>query len=114
MRDAPAYPIYRDTVALAGVLLEDLERGRTVPVLRQRLAHGALRLVDAVTLAVAGFERADNLAGADAELRLLRTHLGLALDLGVLAEDAFLALAEQADRVGRQLGGWLRAVERVS
>lgn len=106
-------PLHHDVVALAGVLLEELETGRSFPGLRRRLADGALRLVDAVTLAVAGFDRADRLDAADAELRTLRTHIGLALDLGVVPEGLFLALAEQIDLVGRQIGGWLRALERV-
>jgi hypothetical protein len=36
------------------------------------------------------------------------------LDLVLLEEGVFLDLVEQADLIGRQLGGWLNKLERVS
>jgi hypothetical protein len=105
-------PLYRDTLAFCGVLLEETGPNPQHPRLCSRLADGALRLLDHVTLALAGFERMDRATDADAELRMLRTHLLLALELGVLDEESFLALAEQADGIGRQLGGWLKKLRR--
>jgi hypothetical protein len=107
-------PLYRDTLALCGVLLEELGREAGYDALRRRLAEGALRLLDEVSLALAGFDRRERIEEADAELRALRAHLHLAFELDVLAEDAFLSLAEQADAVGRQVGGWLRRLRRGS
>lgn len=106
-------PLYRDTLALCGVLLEELEREAGYAALRRRLADGALRLLDEVALALAGFDRRERIEGADAELRALRAHLYLAFELEVLTEDAFLSLAEQADTVGRQVGGWLKKLRRA-
>lgn len=106
-----ATPLHRDTLALCGVLLEELE-GHGYDDLRRRLAGGSLRLLDQVTLALGGFERGERLHDADAELATLRVHLQLAYELGILDEDTFLALAEQADTVGRQLGGWLKKLRR--
>ncbi len=105
-------PLYRDAFALCGVLLEELERESTYQRLRRRLGDSALRLLDEVTLAFGDFGRRDRLEEADAELAVLRTQLRLAYELEVLEEDIFLALAEQADAVGRQLGGWLKKVRR--
>lgn len=107
-----ASPLYRDTFALCGVLLEEVESATAYAAVRRRLADGALRLLDDVSLALAGFERVESLMDADAHLRTLRSHLHLAYELDLLAEETFLALVEQADTVGRQLGGWLRKLRR--
>jgi len=101
-------PLYRDVFALCGVLLEEMEREAPHEPLRRRLGDGALRLLDDVTLAFADFGRRDRLEDADAELATLRSHLRLAYELEVLEEEMFLALADQADAVGRQIGGWLK------
>ena len=107
-------PLYNDTFALCGAVLEDMERGGGHGVLRARISRGAIRLLDAVTLAVEGMDRHDRLLDADAELRTLRTHLQLARQLGVLDDEVRLALAEQTEGIGRQIGGWLRKLESVS
>lgn len=105
-------PLYRDTLALCGVLLEEIEGRERFAPLRWQLAEGALRLLDHVTLALAGFGRADHLVAADAELRALRARLHLAVEIGLLEQDSFLDLAEHAAKIGRQLGGWLRKLRR--
>ncbi len=107
-------PLYQDTFALCGVLLEAMETRKDFRELNSRLCRGALRLLDFVVLAVAGFDRHDRLLDADEELRTFRVHLSLALELGLLDEEAFLAYIEQADRIGRQIGGWLRKLEQLS
>lgn len=105
-------PLHRDTLALCGVLLQDLgEEG--AKVLRQRLATSALVVLEDVTLAVAGYDRIARLQDADAGLRLFRNHLRLAHELGLLEKESFLEFAEQADVIGRQLGGWLKRLRHV-
>ncbi len=101
-------PLHRDAVALCGVLLQELEEASGQGELRRHLARTALALLDDVALAVSGFDRRARLADADAGLCALRTHLSLARDLKLLAEEPYLDLAEQADVVGRQIGGWLK------
>ncbi len=105
-------PLYRDAFALCGVLLEEVEREAPYERVRRRLGDGAVRLLDDVTLAFAGFGRRERLEDADAELATLRTHLKLAYELEILEEEMFLALAGQADAVGRQIGGWLKKLRR--
>lgn len=105
-------PLYRDTLALCGVLLEDLDGSVSFAALRWRLCDGALRLLDAVALALGGFERTEQLLAADAELRALRAQLHLAFELELLEPESFFTLAEQADLVGRQVGGWLAKLRR--
>lgn len=107
-----ASPLYRDAFALCGVLMEELEKAAAYDQLRRHLGAGALRLLDAVTLALNGFERRRHLELADAELCTLRGHVRLAHELDVFDEETFLALAEQADVIGRQIGGWLKKLRR--
>ncbi len=107
-------PLYRDTLALCGVLLAELEAESGHERLRGRMGDGALRLLDGVSLALAGFDRLDRVVDADAELCTLRTHFHLALELELLDEETFLALVEQADAIGRQLGKWLQKLRSTS
>ena len=105
---APA-PLRGDALALAAVLLEELPDGPPCAALRERLHRGALALVEDVTLALSGFSPDERLADADEALCVLRAHLLLARELELLDDELYLALAEQADGVGRQLGGLLRS-----
>jgi hypothetical protein len=105
-------PLYRDTLALCGVLLEETGGVPRHPALYRRLEEGALRLLDHVVLAIAGLDRLERVRDADLELRTLRAHLHLAYELDLLDEEVFLALAGQADAVGRQVGGWLKKLRR--
>ncbi len=107
-------PLYRDTLALCGVLLQELDDGSDYIPLRRRVTDGALCLLDQMTLALAlaGSDRYDRVLQADAELQTLRTHLHLAFEIGITDEETFLALAEQMDTIGRQIGGWLKKLRR--
>lgn len=104
-------PLHRDTLALCGVVLEEMgEPG--AEILSQRLASSALAVLEDVTLALAGREPNTHLEDADGSLQLFRTHLRLAYHLGLLDEEDFQDFAEQADVVGRQVGGWLKRRRR--
>lgn len=106
-------PLHSDALALAAGLLDAIDDAPRHRVLRDRIGRGALRLVDAVVLATTGIERLANLHHADAEVATLRAHLQLALELGLLPEDFVLDAAAVTDRIGRQLGGWLRKLDRA-
>ncbi|MBF0108655.1 MAG: four helix bundle protein [Magnetococcales bacterium] len=108
-------PIHGDTMKLAAMVL----RLADVPALNRsplgrRLQEGVLRLLDHVILALAGFDRKQHLIAADAELQTLRGQLLLALEMEWLEEESFLALAEIAHQVGRQLGGWIKKTHAQS
>jgi len=105
-------PLYRDTLALCGVLLQEIDTVPGFAALRHRLAEGALRLLDEVSLAVAGYDRLERVQSADAELQALRSHLHLAFELALFDEETFLAVGEQTDAIGRQVGGWLKKLRR--
>ncbi|MEM7204998.1 MAG: hypothetical protein AAF628_32385 [Planctomycetota bacterium] len=102
-------PVFRDTFALCTWLLDRLEDDDR-PLARS-LCDNGLRLLDAISLAVRHREVDERLAEADDRLVMLRVHLRLAEARALLASSqAFFALGE-ADRIGRQLGGWLRSLE---
>ena len=107
-------PVFRDSLSLCRAMLAEVGSGGDYASLRERLAGGTLRLLDYVVLALSGFARYDNLQDADAELCTLRAQLLLAFEVGVLEEEVFLDFSEQADCIGRQIGGWLKKLEQVS
>ena len=75
--------------------------------------HGlALHLVDHVILALKGFDRDRNIEDADASAVLLRAHLKLALDAGLIDDRQFLYITDEIISIGRQIGGWQRKIER--
>lgn len=101
-------PIYRDALGLAGVLAEELDAGGPMHELRQRVVRASLDLLEHVCLAIADFDRPQQLLQADAEVCVLRTTLLLAHDVGLIDEDVFLGCSDQLDSIGRQIGGWRR------
>lgn len=92
-----------------------LKKTRAAPqdLLAQSLANGALRLLDAITLALKNIDRDDALQDADLLLIQLRLRLRLAMETELLsAQQAHYALG-QTDAIGRQLGGWRKAQSRA-
>ena len=96
------------------MLSSDLDGPGPHEAIRRRAVAGTVRLVDAVALALGGFDVTEQLERADAELLTLRVHLGVADRLGLLAEEDVPAYVHQVDRIGRQLGGWLKRRRGVS
>ncbi len=102
-------PLFADAFALSEWLLRHVD-GQT-GVLARTLSQDALHVLDAVALALKGWSRPERLADADEHLILLRLHLRLAGATGLLAESQMLFALDCADRIGRQLGGWQRALD---
>ena len=107
-------PLQRDAIAFAGVLLDIVDRteeGRDFPTARSRLATAALTVVEEVVLALRSHDPGPHLYTADDALAVARAHLLIALGLGLLTEEAHLALMDQADCIGRQVGALLRRLD---
>lgn len=100
-------PIFSDTFTLCQWLLERLD-GQP-GVLATTLCRNALQLLEAVALALKGRQRDERLEEADERLIMLRLQLRLAATTGLLEEEQSLFALAEADRIGRQLGGWQRA-----
>lgn len=104
-------PLYVDSFALCEWLLGhlgDVPR----PLARSLCAH-SLALLGAITLALKGRRRDEQLESADESLILLRTEIRLAAAVGDLTEPQMVFALEKADGIGRQLGGWLRSLGAV-
>ena len=104
-------PLYADTLRLCHWLLERL--GDDPGPLPRALCGNALALLEAVALALKGRRRDEQLELADERLIALRTQLRLAAELGHLDDRQEVHALEQADTIGRQLGGWLRSLGPV-
>ncbi len=104
-----AAPLYVDAFALCEWLLARF--GDESRVLPQALCACALSLFEAITLALKGRRREEQVEIADEQLIRLRAQLRLACTLGHLSEAQMLYALERADAIGRQLGGWLRSFD---
>lgn len=102
-------PLFTDTFSLCQWLLRHLDRERGV--LSRTLCENALALLEVVTLALKNRLREERLEDADERLIVLRMQLRLAGSLGLFEERQMLFALECADRIGRQLGGWQRALD---
>ncbi len=79
-------------------------------VLCRELARETLGLLDQVMLAVKNMDRELALQDADLSLIRLRLRLRLAAELGMLSDAQSRHGLSLADAIGRQLGGWQRAL----
>lgn len=101
-----AAPLYVDSFALCEWLLGHF--GDDKRVLPRALCQCALRLFEAITLALKGRRREEHVEIADEQLIRLRAQLRLAQAMSYLTQAQMLYALERADAIGRQLGGWLR------
>lgn len=102
-------PLYTDAFHLCAWIQQRMaDKGEVLP---NRLCASALDLLGAVTLALNGRGREEQIEYADDCLILLRTQIRLAMHCGHLAESQMLYALERADAIGRQLGGWKKSLE---
>ncbi len=107
MKGDPA-PIYADTFGLCEWLLGRLDGdGR---VLARQICEDALALLECVGLALKRRSVGAHLDEADERLIALRLKLRLAAARGLLTEEQLVFAYKSTDAIGRQLGGWLRAL----
>ncbi len=94
-----AAPLYVDSFALCEWLLGHFgEDSRCLP---QALCQSALALFAAITLALKGRRREEQIENADEQLIRLRAQLRLARALDLLSEGQMLHALERADVIGR-------------
>lgn len=105
-------PLFVDTFSLCEWLLQHLDQ--KTGALPQALCCNALQLLTAVTLALKNRQRQERLDEADECLVVLRVQLRLAAAVGWLSDSQMLFALEGADRIGRQVGGWQRALNSAS
>ncbi len=100
-------PLFARCMALCRWLFERFGAQPTA-LLGRTIEGDALRLLDHVVLALKNFEREENVDGADADLVLLRVHLRLAHEVGLIDERQFVHVTGETTEIGRQIGGWQR------
>jgi hypothetical protein len=104
----PPAPLFVHSFDLAGwVLAHFAERG---DALSRELCARTLALLDHITLALQGQDRAGRLDEADETLVGVRLRLRLAEQLGWLDERQLMHALELADAIGRQIGGWQKSL----
>ena len=108
-----APPIYGDALALASALFAELASvGVPAPrTLDERLTARAMGVLECVSLALATPDASvqrEHLHDADEALEAFRALLSLVHNLAIFDDEAAMAFHEQADSIGRQLGGWLK------
>lgn len=103
----PPAPLYGDTLNLCAWLLGRLD-GDPHGLARSLCQH-ALGLLKNITLALHGRRRDDRMEAADEGLLILRAQFRLAVSTALLTQAQFLHVLDQVDRIGRQLGGWMRS-----
>jgi hypothetical protein len=101
-------PLHQDAQELCALLFEVMACARAPRLLAERIERGGMRLLDEIALATTGIDRLAAMHRADAELQTLRAQLEVGLHLDALRERDAFAVLDLADRIGRQLGGWLR------
>jgi hypothetical protein len=105
-------PIFTDAYALCQWLLEHLDQ--SPGVMAHRICRTALAVLETLTLALKGRQRDLRLEEADEQLISLRLLLRLANSTDLITDAQLLHALDYTDRIGRQLGGWQRALEKAS
>jgi hypothetical protein len=109
MKDENRAPLFTDTFSLCEWLLRHLDREQSS--LARAVCDNALKLLEVITFALKNRLREERLDEADERLIALRMQLRLAGSIGLFNERQMLFALECSDRIGRQLGGWQRALD---
>ena len=104
-------PLFVHSYDFATWVLNRLEVATHHPVLRDAILKRSLALVEAVTLALLGFQTVERARQADEATALLRLHVRLAGEKGLLDEQQYAHAVQCLADIGRQLGGWRRKLE---
>lgn len=111
MREAPVFVAAYD---LYSWLLDRCEGVAAYPGVRDAVIGHSRALLDALTLALCNFDRMERLVDADERLALLRAHLRLATDKGMLNDRQLVHASRLTGEIGRQIGGWRRKLDELS
>ncbi|WP_428262358.1 four helix bundle protein [Haliangium sp.] len=101
-------PLYRDALALCEWTLARLSK--IDEPLPHTLCRRVIDLHEAVLMALKGRHRDAHIERADDVLMLVRAELRIAAMLGYLEDRQMRHALERAGAIGRQLGGWRRAL----
>lgn len=106
-------PLFTKAYTFYSWLIEHLEKGQGSAFVRETCLETARTVMECITLALKGFDPQHHAHSADEALTLLRLHLRLAEEHGLLEEGPYQHAVVSMDDLGRQLGGWLKALDRL-
>jgi len=104
-------PLLVDTAALCAWLLARL--GDDTRELPRIICRRAWTLHESIVLALKNRRREHHVENADEALIALRAAVRMAREADYLTRDQLVHAMEHADKIGRQLGGWLRRLGPV-
>ncbi len=117
MKEAPvfvrAYDLHSWLLDRLDAVVDRADDSARFPELARCVLRHSERLLNAVSLAVARFERDLHLVVADEQATLLRVHLRLASEKELLDDRQLLYATSELSDIGRQIGGWRRHLETV-
>ena len=80
-------------------------------VMSQEIRLAMWRLMRGAVLCVKRYHKKTTLCDMDADLDLLRLHIRMAKDLGILPFKKYEVWARNLDEIGRIVGSWLKKVK---
>ncbi|NJL27689.1 MAG: hypothetical protein HC897_07205 [Thermoanaerobaculia bacterium] len=104
-------PLFVRSYDLYSWLLDRFAEARSHPELGRAVLEHGRALLEAVALALARFDVAERLIAADEHATVLRAHLRLASEKGLLTDRQLLHATGELRDIGRQIGGWRKRVE---
>jgi len=107
-------PLFTAAYDLYAWLLDRFETTAAYPELQWAVLEHSRGLLEAVTLALCRFEREERIIHADEHAALLRAHLRLAAEKGLLDDRQLLYATGLLAEIGRQIGGWQKALHVVA
>ena len=108
-RPKPPAPVFVDTFALCEWILGRL--GSDNRILARSICRTTLLLMDQIAIALRRADPLELVEEADDTLVSLRVKLRLAAAGDLMSEEQMLFALKAADGIGRQLGGWRRALD---
>ena len=106
-------PLFTQAYTLFNWLLQQMEKGRDHAFLRGVVLDTGRGLIESLTLGLQGFDTLERAYRADEALALLRLHLRLSEDNGLLDERQYRYAVGEMDEMGRQIGGWLKSMKAL-
>lgn len=111
MTEKTPAPVFIDAYTLCQWILQHFDD--QPGILAQSLCRNCLHLLEAITLALKGRLREERLEQADEYLITMRLKLRLAAGTDLLDDQQMFYAVDLVDRIGRQIGGWLRSLNEA-
>ena len=106
-------PIFTRSYDLHTWLLDRFTEADRYLSIRRAVFDHSRALLEAITLALLRFDTAERLIEADQHSALLQVHLRIAAEKELIDDRQLLHANRLLRDIGRQIGGWLKHLDRV-